>query len=90
MKKISENLRLRYIRWLISHPRYYRNRAIEMGELFGIWSAEERIALHNSIATKRYENFEYCHSKVVIYLRRMNYYAQKASELKLKTFYDEI
>lgn len=33
-------VKIRHIKWLIGKDDYYRNRAIQMGELMGTWIAE--------------------------------------------------
>ena len=55
------------LRQMKQEPRYYRNRAIEMGEMYGVWSAEFELGRKGS--------FE----KMRRYLRRMLWYTQKAN-----------
>lgn len=52
---------------MIQEPRYYRDRAIEMGEMYGVWSAEVELGRKGA--------FE----KMRRYLRRMLWYTQKAN-----------
>lgn len=52
---------------MIQEPRYNRNRAIEMGEMYGVWSAECELGRKGA--------FE----QMKRYLRRMLWYTRKAN-----------
>lgn len=62
--------KVRRLRRIIAQPFYYRERAIEMGERFGVWSAEYDLR-GESHGSERMMN---------MYCRRMEYYAKKDRE----------
>ena len=82
MKRIKQKLKFGYIRWLISHPQYCHNRAIEMGELYGVWTAEQKIASYGLAFSNNYGDIEYCIKMAVRYLHKMERYSAMAAKLK--------
>ena len=41
-------IKLSYLKWRISQPSYYRDRAIQMGEIAGSWLVEYYLATPNT------------------------------------------
>lgn len=88
MKKLFAKIKLNYIRWLIAQPQYNKARAIEFGEEYGAWFAEEKIALYDSVVTHDYNKVDFCAKKAVRYLHKVIYYSQRASVAQLDKDYD--
>lgn len=64
-------VKIRHIKWLISKDDYYRNRAIQMGELMGTWIAELSLS---KMQSKEYYN---ALKKRNMYSQRLLWYIKK-------------
>jgi len=73
-------VKIRHIKWLIGKDDYYRNRAIQMGELMGAWIAELSLSKMHSI--EYYKALK----KRNMYSQRLLWYIKKYRSNK----YDEI
>jgi len=73
-------VKIRHIKWLISKDDYYRNRAIQMGELMGTWIAE--LSLSKMQSKEYYSALK----KRNMYSQRLLWYIKKYRSNK----YDEI
>ena len=67
---------VRRCREIIASPHYYRNRAVDMGGIYGEWCAELAVLAANEdkVSSARYE---YVRGKARQYERRMLWYAKK-------------
>lgn len=57
---------------IISRPLYYKDRAIEMGRLYGIWSAVYELRGHSNGSLR----------KMNLYGKRMIWYANKDRDIR--------
>lgn len=73
-------IKIRHIKWLIGKDDYYRNRAIQMGELMGTWIAE--LSLSKMQSKEYYKALK----KRDMYSQRLLWYIKKYR----RNNYDEI
>ena len=73
-------IKLSYLKWRISQPNYYRDRAIQMGETYGAWTAEYSLWQEKErYLGQYYHQLSHADKMRDRYIIRMNWYAAHAA-----------